>query len=487
MIFRDLLAISLGNLWRMKLRASLTIAGVVIAIAAFVAMLSFGAGMQENVAAQFDKLGLFSTMLVYPQRAENQTDTVETRPLNDSAVALLARIPGVRLAYPFNDFNVTVRIDDTTLNSRAQALPIAALETKVFSQFKAGSTITSDSAKEALVTTEFAEMLEMDDPDSLLGKQIVISVYASNLDSGLTHVFAGAPQEIRNRLEEIKYDSLINVDYIRRVARRELGLAVQRFADGYFNAREKISDTLTIKGVLEGERGHRLWSQPIIVPAVTARKLSSGGFSGDPADLLDAVKGGSLSLFKEDITSKNYNKVTLDLDPAKPYEPIKDSVTALGFRTFSYAEQFKEIKKSFMYFNMILGIIGFIAMLTASLGIVNTMIMSIIERKREIGVLKSLGADDSDIRLLFLVESGAIGAIGAIIGIIFGWLITRLTSAIVKIIMERQGVDSMELFSLPLWLILLAFAFAVIVSLLAGYYPSARASRVDPVSALRND
>jgi len=115
------------------------------------------------------------------------------------------------------------------------------------------------------------------------------------------------------------------------------------------------------------------------------------------------------------------------------------------------------------------------------------MVMSIIERKREIGMIKSLGADERDIRLLFLVESSVIGMVGAVVGIIFGWLITRLASLIARIIMVREGVDETELFALPWWLILTAFLFGLIVSLIAGFYPASRAARVDPVEALRND
>jgi len=163
-------------------------------------------------------------------------------------------------------------------------------------------------------------------------------------------------------------------------------------------------------------------------------------------------------------------------------------VEALGFRTYSFAEQFEEIQEFFIYFNMALGLIGLIALVTASLGIVNTMIMSILERTREIGVLKSLGADERDIRILFLVESGMIGSIGAILGIVFGWLITRVASVIARAVMESEGImEDMAFFALPLWLIATAFSFGLVVSLLAGLYPAARAARVDPVQALRSE
>jgi putative ABC transport system permease protein len=89
--------------------------------------------------------------------------------------------------------------------------------------------------------------------------------------------------------------------------------------------------------------------------------------------------------------------------------------------------------------------------------------------------------------LLFLVESAVIGSLGAIVGIILGWIITRIASLVAKTVMAREGIEGIELFALPFWLIATAFLFGLIVSILAGSYPARRAARVDPVVALRNE
>ena len=116
MTFRDLVVISTGNLRRMKLRTFLTSAGVLIAIAAFVSMLSFGAGSQENIERQFNKLGLFTTMHVYPKdKSKNSDDSGSTVKLDNEAIERISKIPGVNLIYPYDAFSVEVSLGDTTV------------------------------------------------------------------------------------------------------------------------------------------------------------------------------------------------------------------------------------------------------------------------------------------------------------------------------------------------------------------------------------
>ena len=487
MTFRDKLAVSIGNLLRMKLRTFLTTSGVVIAIAAFVSMLSFGAGNQKYITEQFDKLGLFSTMQVYPKKSTENGKSSKAAVLDRTALEKLSQLHGVNLAYPYDAFTVTATVDDSVITSKAQALGIEALRTKLFSGILAGKPFADDSAREVLVTKWLLDTLKLGSPDSVLGKRLVLSMRVSSIDSGLARVPADDGETVRDRLKKIKFDSLRYDLYRRRIIRGEVNGAIRRFLNGFLNARDEIRDTFTICGVLGQEHMGGLRIEPIIVPTATALKFSSSGFSSDPAELFTAMSSGTLLPAEGETDARSFSQVTLDLDPRVPFKLVKDSVEAMGFRAFSFAEQFSEIQKFFFYFDLALGVIGLIALITASLGIINTMVMSILERKREIGVLKSLGADDSDIRFLFLVESGVIGAIGAGAGIFFGWLITRVASGVAHIVMQREGIPPMELFALPLWLILIALAIGIGVSLLAGAYPAGRAARVDPVEALRND
>jgi hypothetical protein len=338
-----------------------------------------------------------------------------------------------------------------------------------------------------MISEDLLNALRIKDPDSLVGQRLIVTAKLACLDSGIAYVFRGLPERLRERFHQIRRDSLASAAYWAKLGREEANAALSRFVDGFMNARSVVCDTLQVCGVLEGRAHGRSSIKPVIIPAGRAARFRAGGFSDDPTELLASLRSGTLFGGTSEFAGREYPHVTLSLDPNVAYEPVRDSVKALGFRTFSYADEFKEIRKFFFYFKLGLSVVGLIALITASLGIVNTMVMSIIERTREIGILKALGAEERDIRVLFLAESGMIGSIGAVVGIIFGWLITRAASIVAHTIMAKEGIPRFELFALPLWLILTAFVFGLVVSLLAGLYPAARAARVDPVEALRNE
>jgi ABC-type antimicrobial peptide transport system permease subunit len=483
MTFADLAGTSLGNLWRMKLRTFLTVSGVVVAIAACVSMLSFGVGMQQNVAEQFDNLGLLSIIQVYPSRS----DTTETVPLDRAALNRFAALPGVELVYPYESFDVTVAFGDSTVRASAQALPAEALDTRMFSNLRAGSKISSDTASQVMMGDELLERLGVDSVELTVGSEVVLSIEVASVDSGIAEIFGDAPDRIRERARAFRVDSLRSAGYWQRVVREEFSGAIGRFVDGFLNKRKTVADTLVIGGVLESRRHGHSRLGDLVVPISTARKFNSSGFSGDPTQLLSAAQGGNLFSPEADTSSATFSRATVKMASDALYEPIRDSIRAAGFRAVSFAEEFDEIRRFFRYFNLALGMVGIIALFTASLGIVNTMVMSITERRREIGVWMSLGADTWDIRRLFLFESGMIGLIGAAGGIVIGWGISRVASLVVRTFMENEGVTPMELFAVPIWLVLTALSFGLLVALIAGYYPANRAAKIDPVAALRNE
>jgi putative ABC transport system permease protein len=157
-----------------------------------------------------------------------------------------------------------------------------------------------------------------------------------------------------------------------------------------------------------------------------------------------------------------------------------------GFKVQSLELILDAANRVFALINVMLSSIGGLALFVASLGIVNTMIMAIYERTREIGTLKAIGASRGDIRNMFMIEAGMIGALGGVAGIIGGWLLGILLNQVIAwyIAQEKLPIQA-TFFVTPWWLALAAMGFAALVGVVAGLYPAARAARLDPLVALR--
>jgi putative ABC transport system permease protein len=194
-------------------------------------------------------------------------------------------------------------------------------------------------------------------------------------------------------------------------------------------------------------------------------------------DLRDIVRGTS--------SVPTFASLTVRAKGPAYVEALEASIKNMGFGAFSLLDASKSLRIFFSVFDLLLGIFGSLALAVATLGIINTLVMAILERRREIGVLKALGAADSDVKQLFFVEAGVMGLFGGIFGAFLGWLIGRALTFGTNLYLHRQNLPGVDISSVPWWLVLGAILFAVLVSLAAGLYPASRAARLNPVEALR--
>ena len=169
-------------------------------------------------------------------------------------------------------------------------------------------------------------------------------------------------------------------------------------------------------------------------------------------------------------------------DPVQLAE-VRQKINDLGFGSFSIVDELDQIRTVFLIIDSVLGLLGGISLLVASFGIANTMIMSILERTREIGIMKAIGAEDREIKLIFFVEAAVIGVTGGVVGVLVAWGISALANRLAyRFVLKPQGASFIDFFDLPLYLTAGAILFALIISILAALYPASRAARIDPVA-----
>ena len=180
-----------------------------------------------------------------------------------------------------------------------------------------------------------------------------------------------------------------------------------------------------------------------------------------------------------------YSSISVRVKNPGQIRAIEDAIKKMGFNTFSILDATRSLQQFFAVLDVFLGIFGSLALAVASIGIVNTLVMAILERRREIGIMKAIGASDGDVKKLFFAEAGAMGILGGIVGVILGWAIGQVINLGTNIYLKRQSLPPEHFWSVPWWLVAFALVFAFGVSLISGLYPAGRAARLDPVQALR--
>ena len=180
-----------------------------------------------------------------------------------------------------------------------------------------------------------------------------------------------------------------------------------------------------------------------------------------------------------------YSSLSVKVRKPSQVQAVEDAIKKMGFTTFSIIDASKSIQTFFKVLDVFLLIFGSLALAVASIGIVNTLVMAILERRREIGIMKAIGASDGDVKMLFFAEAGAMGILGGVVGVALGWAIGKVIDAGTNVWLRSQSFPPDHFWVVPWWLVGVAILFSFVVSLASGLYPAGRAARLDPVQALR--
>jgi ABC-type lipoprotein release transport system permease subunit len=494
MSFADLLRLSLRNLREAKLRATLTSMGVIVGVAVIVTMVSFGLGLQRNMLSRFRALDLFNEIRVFGKsiftmamtaeakgRDENPGDRrgpafrgnkAPTRILDDDAVAEIQKIPGVAYVEPDINFNVYVRCNGRVAPQSVSGASVPNSSSR-FKVFAAGKMLSSTSADEAVLDEFVVETCGFAKPEDAIGQTIELLTTRGEMTDD---------KSAKGEAEQSPDDGGFSF----------FGLPVDESNGPPSNA---ISGrTLKVAGVLgrekregagQGGNAGLMLGASVYVPLPIARDWQRKHRNPmNEVALALARQSGQL----DESQSEGYGSAVVRVSDPVALTEVRKQISDKGFGSFSIVDQLDQIRTVFLIIDSVLGLLGGISLLVASFGIANTMIMSILERTREIGIMKAIGAEDHEIKLIFFFEAAVIGLTGGIIGCLAAWGIDALANRLAyRFILKPQGASFVDFFSLPPWLWLGAILFALGVSILAALYPASRAARIDPVRALRHD
>ena len=455
---RDLAELAVRNLREALLRNALTTLGVAVGVASLVAMLSLGVGLQNLASQRLTRSGLFDAVFVTARgpgdrgglsregsSRENSASRQNPEPqelklLDEDTRQAFARLPNVTEVYPQIRFVADARYGETKRQTMVLALPDSSRRSGAFDAMK-GAFFSSPAAQEAILQMDFAKELNAQ-PESLIGKELALRYMersTSASDAELMNALTGS-------------DSAGAISILPRVKKfRIIG----------------ITDSDPSAG-LGGFGGAR-----VFLPLQVAEGLHV------------AQPGDFRTMLASESDKPSYMALTVRTKSPNDVPKVEDAIKKMGYSAFSLMDAARSLRLVFAVFDLFLGLFGSLALTVASLGIINTLVMAILERRREIGILKALGASDKDVKSLFFAEAAAMGFFGGILGVAFGWLIGRALTLGASLYLRSRDLPSVSVSHVPWWLGVSAVAFAVVVSLAAGLYPAARAAKLNPVEALR--
>lgn len=205
----------------------------------------------------------------------------------------------------------------------------------------------------------------------------------------------------------------------------------------------------------------------------------------DDAQIYITEKWAADLIGESRLSNLGYDRISLKVDKAENVGAITDKLKSENILAIGSKEMLAQFFSIFNIISYILGTIGAISLLVASIGIINTMTMATYERTREIGILRAIGASKSVIKKLFLFESAVIGLLGGIAGISLAVVLGTLGNRIISSMLEQQNLATGKIIIFPIWLVFGTLVFTTLIGVLAGIYPAIRAARLKPVDALR--
>jgi ABC-type antimicrobial peptide transport system permease subunit len=430
----DLLATAFLNLWRRKMRAFLTVLGMVIGVASIVVMVSLGIGIRQATIDSFASTGSLTTIRVsswsYVDNGNGGGSSRETE-LNKKAVSAMKQIEGVQTVMPM----VTVY---GMLKSGRYATDASILGITMEDADEFGIELSEGELPGSGSSTTYEMVLGAWTLDNFYDP----NTYRQAVDSN------GNPKVTTSSRMQLTFD-------YRNIYQSQLDYSTDDTDQTPLGSYYKIRVT----GVMSQENND--YSYYCLMEMSQLEKLAKAN-----SDYVSYDRN-------------QYDTVLVKCNSIDDVKSVKTAIEEMGYGTYSLQDAVEMAEQSTQNVQYLLGAIGGVALLVAAIGIMNTMMMSIFERTKEIGIIKVLGCRIDNIAGLFLAESAYIGLFGGALGLGLSFGI----SALLNQILVSSGLRSI----IPAYLAFGAVGFSIVVALIAGMYPAVRAMKLSPLAAIRNE
>jgi putative ABC transport system permease protein len=437
MNIKDLLSTAFLNLWRRKLRAFLTVLGMVIGVASIVVMVSLGIGIRQATIESFAGTSSLTTIRVnswsYVSNG-NGGGSSRQKELDRKAISAFQRISGVQAVMPLIE---TYGI----LKSGRYAVDASILG------------VTKEQAEVFNITLSEGEF-----PGTGGSTTYEIALGAWTLQSFYN------PDNYRQAIDEngnptITTDSRMQLTFDYRNIYTQAMIGMENSGSGEEQTPLGGFYKIKVTGIMD--EGNNDFSYYCVMDATQLDKLAKANKAFTNYD------------------GSKYQTVLVKCDDISDVKMVKDAISEMGYGTYSLQDAVEMAEESTKNVQYLLGAIGGVALLVAAIGIMNTMMMSIFERTKEIGIIKVLGCRIGNIAGLFLAEAGYIGLFGGALGMGLSFGI----SALLNVFLASSGLRSI----IPAYLVFGAVGFSIFVAVAAGMYPAVRAMKLSPLAAIRNE